>query len=724
MIDFLLDVVWETWAILKDASVFLLVGFLVAGVLAVLMPPGLLTRLVGTGNIRSVLWASVLGAPLPLCTCGVLPTALGLRKQGATAGATVAFLVATPETGVDSISLTYALTDPVMTVFRPIAGVLTAIIAGLATNVFGVQAASQARVEEVRKPAPVEAGCCETDDHGHDRHEHLAPAQILAAGVTPHSAAVDAMRRVVHYGFIELLDDISWWLVLGIILSAVADAAVPAGLLESNWGGGIGSMLLMLMLSVVLYTCASSSTPMAAALALKGLSPGAVLVFLLAGPATNIGSLVVLLKTLGRRAVAVYLAAVALAALAAGFALNAIYQAWGLDPRATFGAAAGFLPDYLKEAGALLFLGLLVTSLYRTRVPEEWLFLRQRIALLTGIFVTPRGLAFVAAALAVLIYVGSGVFTVSPSEVGIRLRFGRIVASELEPGLHARWPWPFESHRLVVTTRAERLEFGLPPKLSREEATRALTRNRLAFGSNPVLEQVAPGMVFQKEAAPEDAFLLTGDGNLIDLRAAAQYRVKNALGYAYNLAQPEALVRSTLLAALRGVVARHAIDAVYTTAREDIERETRQSAQIMLDDYRAGVEVLSVRLLYDHPPEPVHDAFRDVASAQEDKLRTINLANVFAVEKVNQAKGEAAAMTQGAVAFKEARIKAAQADADAFALRLDAYQRAPELTRFRLQLESLEDLLPGVRKFVRPGTGEVKELDMWLLQPPGMGPSK
>jgi HflK protein len=728
MIDFLLDVVWETWAILKDASVFLLVGFLVAGVLAVLMPAGLLTRLVGTGKIKSVLWASVLGAPLPLCTCGVLPTALGLRKQGATAGATVAFLVATPETGVDSISLTYALTDPVMTVFRPIAGVLTAIIAGLATNVFGVRAASQAGVEDVRKTAPVEAGCCQDDDthgaHVDHHHEHLAPAPLLAPSVMPDFAAVDVVRRVVRYGFVELLDDISWWLVLGIILSAVADAAVPAGLLESNWGGGIGSMLLMLMLSVVLYTCASSSTPMAAALALKGLSPGAVLVFLLAGPATNIGSLVVLLKTLGRRAMAVYLAAVALAALAAGLVLNAIYQAFGLDPRATFGAAAGFLPDYLKAAGALLFIGLLITSLYRTRVPEEWQFLRQRIAALTGIYVTPRGLAFGAAALAILIYVGSGIFTVSPNEVGIRLRFGRIVAAELEPGLHARWPWPFESHRLVATTRVERLEFGLPPKLSREEATRALTRNRLAFGSNPAPEQVAPGVIFQKGAAPEDAFLLTGDSNLIDLRAAAQYRVKNALGYAYNVAQPEPLVRSTLLAALRGVVARHAIDAVYTTAREDIERETRQSAQTMLDAYRAGVEVLSVRLLYDHPPEPVHDAFRDVASAQEDKLRTINLANVFAVEKVNQAKGEAAAMTQGALAFKEARIKAAQADADAFALRLDAYQRAPELTRFRLQMESLEDLLPGVRKFVRPGTGDVKELDMWLFQPPGMGPSK
>src|SRR5580704_4619393 len=138
MIDFLLAVLQAFWAIMKEASVYLLVGFLMAGVLAVLVPRRLLTRLVGTGKLKSVLWGSVLGAPLPLCSCGVLPTAVGLRREGATPGATVAFLVATPETGADSISLTYALTDPLMTVLRPVAGVVTGVAAGLATNFFGV----------------------------------------------------------------------------------------------------------------------------------------------------------------------------------------------------------------------------------------------------------------------------------------------------------------------------------------------------------------------------------------------------------------------------------------------------------------------------------------------------------------------------------------------------------------------------------------------------------
>ena len=243
-------------------------------------------------------------------------------------------------------------------------------------------------------------------------------------------------------------------------------------------------------------------------------------------------------------------------------------------------------------------------------------------------------------------------------------------------------------------------------------------------GRTPRRITVRPGSGFRRRPAPEDASLLTGDSNLIDLRSSVQYRVKSALDYAYNLAEPDTLVRSTILAALRGVVATGAIDAVYTTARDEIERATRDAAQAMLDRYQAGIEILSVRLLYVHPPDAVHDAFRDVASAQEDKLRTINLANVFSVEKINQAKGEAAAMTEAAAAFKEQRIAAAAADANAFALRLEAYKRAPELTRFRLQIEALEDVLPGVRKFVRPGTGDVKDIDMWLLQPFGTSQTK
>ena len=407
MIDFLLAVLQAFWTIMKEASVYLLVGFLLAGVLAVLVPRQLLTRLVGTGKLKSVLWGSVLGAPLPLCSCGVLPTAVGLRKEGATPGATVAFLVATPETGVDSITLTYALTDPLMTVFRPIAGIVTAIVAGILTNLFGVTQRPAGPVAGNAHAGDGDRGRghAHAHDHGHNLghdhdHHHVEFPQAPTAG-GPGQAVVGTVSRILRYGFRDLLDDVAWWLVLGLVLSAIVEVALPANLFEI-WGGGVASLLLMLVLSTLLYTCGVCSTPLAAALALKGLSPGAALVFLVAGPATNIGSLVVLLKVLGMRAVGVYLAAVSIMTLAAGFVLNALYQAWGIDPRLTFGTAAEFVPESVKIAGAVLLSAVLIVSMWRTRVPEEWVWLRDRFAGMTGLCVTPRGVAWGAAVVAVL----------------------------------------------------------------------------------------------------------------------------------------------------------------------------------------------------------------------------------------------------------------------------------------------------------------------------------
>jgi len=252
-----------------------------------------------------------------------------------------------------------------------------------------------------------------------------------------------------------------------------------------------------------------------------------------------------------------------------------------------------------------------------------------------------------------------------------------------------------------------------------------MDRTRTAAGWTPTPEiTTATGSWFQKEADPEEPYLLTGDGNLIDLRWAVQFRIRDAVAYTFNVAEADMLVRGASLAALRGVVARSGIDAIYTSERSGVESQVEETLQRVLDGARSGVEILSFQLLYVHPPGEVHDAFRDVASSQEDKLRTINRANIFAVETVNQAKGEAAAMIEQALAFKEQQILHAQGDAAGFGLKLRAYQRAPGLTRFRLQVESIEETLPGLQKFVMPGAGDVKDLDMWLLQPPGISRSK
>jgi regulator of protease activity HflC (stomatin/prohibitin superfamily) len=172
------------------------------------------------------------------------------------------------------------------------------------------------------------------------------------------------------------------------------------------------------------------------------------------------------------------------------------------------------------------------------------------------------------------------------------------------------------------------------------------------------------------------------------------------------------------------VVARIAIDELYTSQRSGVEQQVSHAIQRSLNTAGAGIRVLSFHLLYVHAPSEVHDAFRDVASAREDKLRTINRAHTFAVETVNQAKGEAAAMMEQALAFKGQQVLHAQGDAAGFLLRLGAYRRAPELTRFRLQMEAIEATLPGLPKFITPDAKEMQDFDMWLLQPVGPNRSR
>ncbi len=712
MIDFLLEVAVQTWWIVKEAAVFLLFGFALAGVLAVMVPARTLMRFFGTGKVRSVLWGAVIGAPLPLCSCGVLPTALGLRRQGATKGATVSFLISTPETGVDSISLTYALMDPIMTVFRPLAAVTTAITAGLSVNILGGR-----DVESAGGAAPPAADACGDDHHAH--HHHLQPPAAVEAPAGP--SLHRTVRGIYRYAFRELFDEITWWLVLGIVLSGVIAAALPPDIFERYLNDPWAAMLVMLIIGIPLYTCASAATPVMATLVLKGLNPGAALVFLLAGPATSLGSMTVVAKFLGLRVLTLYLASIAAVSLLAGVTLDWTYQALAIDPRAVFGTATSFVPEPLKVAGGLVLIALLVLSMRRTHVPTEWLWLRDRLARLSGVRLTAGGLQWSALAGLLLLYLASGLFSVQPGEIGLRARFGAIVAPELAPGLHYRLPWPLESHRIVATDLVRRVEFGFRSGTA-DLGARTLARNRLTVGgpSNPVPSAIqAAGAWFEQQSVPDEAFLLAGDGNLIDVRFSVQYRVRDAVAFAYRLAEPEALIRSITLAALRGTLGASSIEAVYTTERGAIQHRVRERVETLLDGYAAGIELLSMRLLYVHPPKEVHDAFRDVASAQEDKLRTINRASTFAVEDVNQADGEAAAMVERALAFKEAQILGASGEAAGFGLKVDAYRQAPALTRFRLRLETLEAVMPGVPKLIRPGADDLDELDLWLLEPFG-----
>ena len=708
MTEFLLQAAGEAWSILREASFFLLLGFVLAGVFAVLVPAALFTRFLGRGKIRSVLWASAIGTPLPLCSCGVLPTALGLARQGATRGATVSFLISTPETGIDSIALSYALMDPIITVLRPVAAFVTAVVAGIATNFLGVK----------RQPAAAETSNGATTAEG---PEAPAPARGLhppfeGNGGARFASQRAAVREIFAYGFRELLDETAHWLVLGVILAALVAVLLPASVIERYFGDGFLTMLGMLVIGIPIYTCASASTPIAAALVLKGLSPGAALVFLLSGPATNIGAVVVLLKFLGRRVVTIYLLSIAVIALAAGYALDWIYRTWQMNPMATFGKATGFVPEPVKVASAVVLLALLARSLWRTPVPEEWTRVRDWFTALTGVRLTAARLRAATGIAAAALYLGSAVFTVQPGEVAIRTRFGRIVDGHLGPGLHARMPWPIEDHVLVATDHIRRIEVGF-----RSAARPAAGTQPQAWAGTGFAARTAGADLFwfQKEKVSDESFLLTGDENIIDVAFSAQYQVKDPVAFVYQVADADAVVRSVTIAALRGVLATMTVDAVYTTARDEVEQRVVRDVQRLLDAYGIGVRMVGVNLLSMHAPDEVHAAFRDVASAQEDKILIVNRATTFAQEAVNLAEGDAAAMIESARAFKDEKVLQAEGDALAFTLREKEYRRAPDLTRFRLHLEALEEILPASQRILRPGSADVKDFDLWLLQPFG-----
>ncbi len=332
-------------ALTLDAAPWLVLGLVLGGLMKSLIPMDWLERHLKGEGLWSVIKAAALGAPLPLCSCGVIPAALGLRRAGASPAATTSFLVSTPETGVDSVAITYAMLGPIMTIVRPIAAMASAITAGL---LVGQQTRKPAQTPRQTTSAsalsilPVKSDCCApaTDGGGCcgcGSDEDQQPGQ-------------KNWRSGLRYAFNDLLGDILPWLVVGLLFSAAVQTWLSADFL-GRWGSGLPAMLVMIAVSIPMYVCATASTPVAAGLMLAGISPGTVLVFLLAGPASNIGSLGIIRQELGQRAMTAYLGAVIGVALLCGLALDAILRAMDISVSAQISASDHLLPAWIEWLG-------------------------------------------------------------------------------------------------------------------------------------------------------------------------------------------------------------------------------------------------------------------------------------------------------------------------------------------------------------------------------------
>ena len=346
----------ENFLILYLASApWLLLGLLIAGLIQVFVPPSLMSQQLGKEGFFSAVKASFIGAPLPLCSCGVIPAALGLRKAGASRSATTSFLVATPETGVDSVSMSYVLLGPFMAIVRPITAIVSAIVAGSLVGKDDKVAATETKVEsccskKTPEPEPEPHACC---DKSHS-HSHAKP-----------DGFAKKLKDSINYSVTDLLEGTALWLLAGLFFAALVQTFVPSDYL-SQWGGGLLAMLVMVVISIPMYICATASTPIAAGLLLSGVSPGAVLVFMMAGPATNVATLGVVAKALGRRAVAAYLTGVIGTAMLFGWLTNELVATYGFEVAPQIGHEHEVIPLWLVNgSGALLLLLLVRTVLIK-----------------------------------------------------------------------------------------------------------------------------------------------------------------------------------------------------------------------------------------------------------------------------------------------------------------------------------------------------------------------
>lgn len=419
-----------------ESAPWLLLGLVLAGFLKMFVPMSWMHKQLGGHGLATTVKAALFGAPLPLCSCGVIPAAVGLRRSGASKAATTSFLVSTPETGVDSVSVSYVLLGPFMAIVRPIAAVISAIVAGLLVGrddddgifenkdkepistdsakekssccsskdkvtfkpvandslVQGINGdtlinnpAMQAEPKaccSTKKETEVKKSCCSSQksssqaqslqnvEAGNENKKSCCSATKDVAAELKGTSISSRLVKGLHYAATDLVRDTTIWLLIGLFFAALVQTYVPGDFL-AKWGNGIPAMLVMVLISVPMYICATASTPIAAGLLLAGVSPGAVLVFMLAGPATNIATLGVVMKELGKRALYGYLGGVLGVALVSGIIVNYVVANFGFKVMPQIGEHHELLPHWLTVSAGVI-LAILMLRVLINKLPKNW----------------------------------------------------------------------------------------------------------------------------------------------------------------------------------------------------------------------------------------------------------------------------------------------------------------------------------------------------------------
>lgn len=283
------------------------------------------------------------------------------------------------------------------------------------------------------------------------------------------------------------------------------------------------------------------------------------------------------------------------------------------------------------------------------------------------------GFGFIIIGIIVVLWIASGTTIVQPDQEGVMLRFGK-VTRVVGPGINWNWPWPMGSVFKPRVTRVQKIEVGF--------------------------QTIDVGPPARYRTVPQEALMLTGDENIVSLEFIVQYKIKDSMQYLFNVREPVSTLKDASEAAMREVIGRTEIDLALTEGKGVIQTEAQDLIQKFVDEYKAGIQIVTVKLQDVNPPESVNAAFKDVISAQQDKERKINEAQGFQNDIIPGARGQAAQEINRAEGFRQARITEAEGEANRFLALLKEYQRGKVVTKKRLYLETLEEILPGMEKII------------------------
>lgn len=744
------DFLWSSFLLLAP---MLLLGLFLSGLIHVFIPRQTILRWFQEDSLKSVSTSAGIGVPMPLCSCSVVPVVAEMRRKGASRSSCMSFLITAPETGADSILVTNAFFGPIVAIVRPVISFVTAVVAGIFciglirgdTNVGRVQTEDSKRDDSHDHSHDHEHDHEHDDDdhdHDHSAHKSLFPeeddcyvsyAQLrgfagrwvhgltAAAGRWRHAAwlkpdfyreRLDAehrdegsddaapkvqgpdfpkvVRHVLRYGFVEIADDILFALLVGIALGGVLYLAIPSDLMASEYARWL-SYPVMVLIGIPLYICASASTPIAAALVAKGVSPGAALVFLMTGPATNTGTIAIIVSQFGARFTSVYVAAVIAVTVVLGILIDVLLLAAGLSISVNLDASDSPAILALQWGGAAALIALIAwrfrRGAFRSGYDDLLLNLRpvgkhlastwSRLTRGRGIVGaclpnTPAGASLLA--LLLMLFIGSGFTRVPPGSVGYGLMFGEVRWRDLEPGLHYLAPrplvrvdhWPVREVKSIMSEKTH--EF------------------------------------------------VSGDLNLMAFKVDVQYRVIDPYIYHYRTKEPESVIAKFIAGHMRSFISARQLEPLLNIHRGPLEDHIRN----LFDEPESGrdpvlksIELVKANLVDVSPTVETANAFREVSSAQEDRERIIVNAQRFLVALTPQAYGNAFYEVEQAHGQAYRKTTAAKAEAEAITVVAGATRTAPNVLRNMLWREKLESALSGNAKVIVPNAESLDKVALW-----------